>query len=252
MAKKIRIGSLVVEITRKCNMCCQHCLRGEAEPVDIKYDVLQKLFSGNIQFDSITFSGGEPMLNPDAIRFISDEILKSGQFLDSFYIVTNGKKYDSLVIDALLDLYSIADEKELCGLALSIDEFHEPISKRNIQKLRGLSFFTEDKMSKGIQSYLLNEGRAKENGIGVYDSIVHDANFEIIEKDDIDIYIENNFEIIKENDNDIYIGEPQLYLNIYGDMITSCDLSYENQKKHSLGNILDGSFQENVLKLINS
>lgn len=27
---------VVIEITRRCNMCCAHCLRGDAEAVDIQ------------------------------------------------------------------------------------------------------------------------------------------------------------------------------------------------------------------------
>ena len=26
---------VVIEITRRCNMCCAHCLRGDAEAVDM-------------------------------------------------------------------------------------------------------------------------------------------------------------------------------------------------------------------------
>lgn len=27
---------VVIEVTRRCNMCCAHCLRGDAEAVDIQ------------------------------------------------------------------------------------------------------------------------------------------------------------------------------------------------------------------------
>jgi MoaA/NifB/PqqE/SkfB family radical SAM enzyme len=30
------VDSVVIEITRRCNMCCAHCLRGDAEAVDIQ------------------------------------------------------------------------------------------------------------------------------------------------------------------------------------------------------------------------
>lgn len=29
-------NNVVIEITRRCNMCCAHCLRGDAENVDIQ------------------------------------------------------------------------------------------------------------------------------------------------------------------------------------------------------------------------
>ena len=33
--KELYIKNLCIEITRRCNMCCAHCMRGDAEPVDI-------------------------------------------------------------------------------------------------------------------------------------------------------------------------------------------------------------------------
>ena len=33
--EKIVFNQLTVEITRKCNMACAHCLRGDAENVDL-------------------------------------------------------------------------------------------------------------------------------------------------------------------------------------------------------------------------
>ena len=35
--------SLAVEVTRRCNMHCAHCLRGEAENKDISYEVMDAL-----------------------------------------------------------------------------------------------------------------------------------------------------------------------------------------------------------------
>lgn len=28
--------SVFIEVTRRCNMCCAHCLRGDAENIDIQ------------------------------------------------------------------------------------------------------------------------------------------------------------------------------------------------------------------------
>lgn len=29
-------NSVFIEVTRRCNMCCAHCLRGDAESIDIQ------------------------------------------------------------------------------------------------------------------------------------------------------------------------------------------------------------------------
>ena len=40
---KVFFYSLAVEVTRRCNMHCAHCLRGEAENKDISYEVMDAL-----------------------------------------------------------------------------------------------------------------------------------------------------------------------------------------------------------------
>lgn len=66
-------NNVVIEITRRCNMCCAHCLRGDAENVDIqeKYiDAFLDSFSNGGYIGTIIFTGGEISLNIPAIRYI--------------------------------------------------------------------------------------------------------------------------------------------------------------------------------------
>lgn len=37
---KIEYDSLVLEVTRRCNMNCAHCIRGETENIDMQHEVL--------------------------------------------------------------------------------------------------------------------------------------------------------------------------------------------------------------------
>jgi len=60
----MNIDNLIIEITRKCNFTCDHCLRGEAQNKDIDHKVIDALLDNNIEYISnITFTGGEPSLN---------------------------------------------------------------------------------------------------------------------------------------------------------------------------------------------
>ena len=67
--KKMRIysaNSVFIEVTRRCNMCCAHCLRGDAENIDIqeKYiDAFLDSFEKGACISSLTFTGGEISLN---------------------------------------------------------------------------------------------------------------------------------------------------------------------------------------------
>lgn len=63
---------VVIEVTRRCNMCCAHCLRGDAEAVDIQeryIDAFLDSFANAGYISSLTFTGGEISLNIPAIRY---------------------------------------------------------------------------------------------------------------------------------------------------------------------------------------
>ena len=65
-------NSVFIEVTRRCNMCCAHCLRGDAESIDIqeKYiDAFLDSFEKGAYISSLTFTGGEISLNIPAIRY---------------------------------------------------------------------------------------------------------------------------------------------------------------------------------------
>ncbi len=36
----MRVYSLILEVTRRCNMCCAHCLRGDAEDIDMEKETV--------------------------------------------------------------------------------------------------------------------------------------------------------------------------------------------------------------------
>ena len=90
---KIEIEFLVFELTRKCNMKCQHCLRGKAENKNISKEILNNFLSQVSSIGSITFGGGEPTLNLQGMRDIIESILINNVKVRNFYIVTNGKVF---------------------------------------------------------------------------------------------------------------------------------------------------------------
>ena len=89
---KVFFDSLAVEVTRRCNMHCAHCLRGEAENKDISYEVMDALLRHVDGIGVVTFTGGEPSLNCRAIDQFRELCLKYDISVNGFYIVTNGKE----------------------------------------------------------------------------------------------------------------------------------------------------------------
>jgi len=213
------LNNLVIEITRRCNMLCSHCLRGEAQNKYISDKTLQKFFFKirDSFIGTLTITGGEPSLAPSRIRAIRQHAIWNRVRFNSFYIVTNGKKLSKDFINAIYGLQQYCDCPDECTIQYSSDKFHT--RALDIDKLEPLEFFQGGKGA--IEYYqLINEGRAAENYGGRELHLDH----YVIDEDNI--------------------REGLFYLNSLGNILPSCDLSYESQdnKNMILGNVNDDTF----------
>lgn len=231
---KYAFDELVIEVTRRCNMGCSHCLRGEAENVDMSFDKLSKLASVADNIGQVCFTGGEPSLAVMQMRFFRELCERRGIPVCGFYVVTNGKQVTKEFLMEMLSWYAYCircgADPECCGLALSKDPFHEKIPAENEQLLRGLSFFREDKMQDFKQYGLLDLGRAR--GVVSYrkrDPIRSGLSAEIVDDDAIAI-------------------ESMLTMTVNGDLLTVCDYEYDDIEDVTVGNINDLNAFEKYVK----
>ncbi len=84
-------ASLVLVVTRRCNLKCATCLKGASAAEDLDPDLLDPLFAEakKIGFDAVSLSGGEPVLHP---RF-PELLAKIAAHGLNFGLVTNGLEY---------------------------------------------------------------------------------------------------------------------------------------------------------------
>ena len=76
LLKKINIYSLSIEITRQCNMCCIHCMRGDAENVNLDPNILNSFLKQVKDITTLTITGGEPSLVPEImIKLLRKKLL---------------------------------------------------------------------------------------------------------------------------------------------------------------------------------
>lgn len=209
------ISSLILEVTRRCNMKCEHCLRGCAENEDMKFEVLEALEENVNYIGSATFSGGEPTLNPEIIIEYTN-LFK--EITSDFFMATNGTIYSEQIMSALVELYAHSDEQDLCCLAVSRDQFRDPVNREILNRYKAFSFFNDEYKSQPIQ-YIIDSGLAKENNIGNRES---------------------HYQSLKIDDDTIEM----LYINVFGDVLTDCETSYDNQQSLSIGNILEESLEK--------
>lgn len=163
---KLRFDDLAVEVTRRCNMNCKHCLRGEAQNVDLDLEKFDKFLENVSCIGNLTFTGGEPTLNINAIRHILETCKKNEIDVYNFYLITNGKKIENEFLNLMVDWYAYCydcgGEPEYSGLALSQDEYHESFDIDVVAKLKAFSFFDmNNKKTDWEKATLINLGRAR-------------------------------------------------------------------------------------------
>jgi MoaA/NifB/PqqE/SkfB family radical SAM enzyme len=228
------INELIFEVTRRCNLACQHCLRGDPQNVDISNETIDKALEGITGIGMITFTGGEPSLAVDRIKYIYEAIKKRDINLGGFYVVTNGKIASRELMNVLTDFYTLVDscDEYVGSLVISKDQYHvdEGCDTTKADKLyRALTFYRPDDR-KGDIRMLINEGRAR--GMGQRE-----------------VSLENI--IVEMNDEDKPERvESTIYINALGDVVPSCDMSFESQEESKIGNVYDKSLSEIVANAV--
>jgi MoaA/NifB/PqqE/SkfB family radical SAM enzyme len=216
------LSNITLEVTRRCNMACDHCLRGDAQDMDMSTEVVDRLLDAAGQsIGSITFTGGEPTLNISIIRYTADQLKARGISLGSFFVVTNGKIESLELVHVLIDLYAMSDEHEMCGLCVSNDEYHEGTD--DLHMYPALKFFNADGHGPKDEKYVISEGRANEMGIGGR------------------MYTPDTLEL---DINDDYVSvNSTLHISANGNVFPGCDASYDRIDEETIGNILKEPLQ---------
>jgi hypothetical protein len=221
------VYSLILEITRRCNIQCRHCLRGKAQSKDMSFETIRKALVGVDSIGTVTFTGGEPGLNVKAIRYFTDYIHVNRIDLGAFYVVTNGKVASRSLAEALTRLSRFCGETdrngdlEVGGLVMSRDNFHRELGydQTRARNFYGeLPFYHDEERTNDIEMPI-SEGFAYDNGIGVRSPDI------------------NNPVVCQDQDGVDERIEGVVYVNVNGDVIPSCDMSYESQENDKLGNV---------------
>lgn len=139
---KLTFEHLTIETTRRCNMSCAHCLRGDAQNVDIEYKRIDDLLDQTQVIGHLDITGGEPTLNLDALEYILNGLCKRGIPLLEFGLNTNGLIYSERFVKIVKWCKQIIDVScsnclingneyqpkrylSRCSIGVSLDRYHE-------------------------------------------------------------------------------------------------------------------------------
>ena len=181
--EKIFVQNLTLMVTDKCNLDCQHCMRGRKDNVFMSDKTIENIFDQIDYCLHLSLCGGEPLLALKQIKKIIETIIEKRTNISRFGISTNGTHYTKEV-DKLLDelenycidyadKFLLPNEKHYCHIDLSWNRFaHQellflkendyPLFEKyvkNINNLRQSKYFGS---YRSLGAHLYDEGNAKE------------------------------------------------------------------------------------------
>ena len=125
---KIALDSLVIEVTRRCNMkpICSHCFRGNPENIDINLKAVDNVLDQVVELGDVKMTGGEPLLNISGIKYIFSGIKERNIILTNFVITTNGLVFSNEFVDLIKDIseYLTKWKDGKIFLFCSVDKYH--------------------------------------------------------------------------------------------------------------------------------
>lgn len=167
---KISYKHLTVEITRICNMDCAHCFRGDAQNKDMSYEVIDAFVSKTDIIYQLSFTGGEPTINLDGMRYFLESCKKYKVVILGLSYVTNATIRNKELVQLIKDCaeyigsYITVEPKIAISIGVSTDIFHGEDSKAGYkwyrENLSNHATITQHRA--GDVPY--NFGRAKELG----------------------------------------------------------------------------------------
>lgn len=254
---RLETDTLILEVTRDCNMACDHCMRGEPEDLYMDVRTVARAIRAFSDIRCIVFTGGEPTLNITAINQALHCCETKGIPVISAYIATNGKYVPDDFLSACDDwyMYCAANEygtnKKIHGetleklarwvgsqrgngsglsVALSADDYHDPIPFGNLTRLMSRSYFSTDKFNTDWfhkKNSVLDTGRAKE----------------LLPKDRLRATDISRYYVEPDGDT---LRFDTIYVNAKGYILPDCDLPYGQQEAYKEFNVNKEGWKEKI------
>ena len=185
--QKLPYRIMSLEITRKCNMECPHCMRGKAQNQVLSKKVIDRFLDEIGTVQHLLLTGGEPFLEPEVIEYLVDEIIKRRARILTFSCVTNGSICSEEIINSFNRLsdyiskefgefYTKKGLRNIGRISVSNDDYHE---KNDLNKT--IDFYR----SRSNNHIVVIKGKKEENktiiasGNAIVNHIVDEENRDI-------------------------------------------------------------------------
>ncbi len=206
---KLDVNNLYIEITRRCNQACLHCMRGPGQNIDLSSENIDQLFN-NEKFkieniDTLFIMGGEPFLAKESFVYLLETIIKQDIKINCLICHTNGLIYDQDIIDLL----NILKPKTDVQLYTFHDQFHQNISPLNLAQFQKIPYYYYVEVKRSLtdqKKTILRTGNALKN-FGM-----NEATHEYLQK----FYMYNSSYVKVDYEHDDIFSTENLWINAYG------------------------------------
>ena len=127
---KYKYDELMIEITRKCNLQCAHCLRGDAQNITMSKEVIDKIFEDAADCKQLLFTGGEPLLALDEIEYFVDKVIANDWTTSNIAVTINGTIRNPKLID-IANRFCRSKNGSTFQIIVSDDEFHDKAQSKS-------------------------------------------------------------------------------------------------------------------------
>lgn len=250
----IHMNTLSFELTRRCNLKCSWCCKGDSQNLDITPEIIDKTLDEiqGFSINQIGFFGGEPLLNPDMIEYLADQIIIRKIKVNFIQVVTNatvinpqirnalyklsdyclstkqGKEHDDFWQDSLL--YAYQHYGQLKGVHVRYSTYEHD----NIEKVEDfVNYYSSEQHSIKVlpQDYMptfIIEGYARDNWKNLPTDYLKRVRI-----------IDNRYCIIDDSRKDGILITKTIQVGANGIVGIGATRSYENWDKNGLFNVLE-------------
>jgi radical SAM protein with 4Fe4S-binding SPASM domain len=140
--QKHRPWAASLEITRRCNLRCVHCLRGPSRQEDgLSYDEVCRVIDqlADLGCMKLTFTGGEPFKRSDFLAILE----YAWQQRMASVVLTNGTLITPAIAATLADLHVLELQVSLYGASAGVHEAVTQVPASFPATLAGIQYLTE-------------------------------------------------------------------------------------------------------------
>src|SRR6056297_2670614 len=135
----MQLEILILELTRRCNMACKHCMSGKQQNEDMPRKYVHDFFSRVDVIQGLTLSGEEPTIAPKIIQEVAEEIIRTGIDIRNFFIITNGKEISEDFLTSVEMMKKACSQNDKSHIEVSNHIYNKSLTEANLQRLKTLS-----------------------------------------------------------------------------------------------------------------